>query len=64
MTRLKISQNAAADLQPLDCYFNGQIKSFLRARYHCVALDELDIDLHERNNIIRLISRMHNQLSV
>ena len=53
---LQIPQNSIADLQPLDCYFNRQIKNFLKASYHRVALDELDIHLHERNNIIRLVN--------
>ncbi|CAF4497539.1 unnamed protein product [Didymodactylos carnosus] len=63
VTRLQIPQNTTDELQPVDCYFNRQIKSFLKACYHRVALDELDIHLHERNNIIRLASLMHNQLS-
>ena len=60
---LFIPQNTTDELQPLNCYFNRQIKNFLKACYHCVALDELDMHLHERNNIIRLVSLMHNQLS-
>ena len=64
VTRLQVPQNTTDELQPLDCYFNRQIKNFLKARNHRVALDELDIHLHERNNTIRLVSLMHNQLSV
>ena len=63
VTRLQISQNTTDELQPPDCYFNRQIKNFLKACYHLVALGELDIHLHERNNTIRLVSLMHNQLS-
>jgi hypothetical protein len=63
VTRLQIPQNTTADLQPIDCYFNRQIKNFLIVCYHRVALNELDIHLHERNNIIRLVSFTHNQLS-
>ncbi|CAF4354128.1 unnamed protein product [Didymodactylos carnosus] len=63
VTRSQIPQNTTDELQPQDCYFTRQIKSFLKACYHRVALDELDMHLHERNNIIRLASLMHNQLS-
>ena len=63
VTRLQILQNTTDELQSLDCYFNRQIKNFLKTCYHRLALDELDIHLHERNNIIRLVSLMHNQLS-
>ena len=63
VTRLQIPQNTTDELQPLDCCFNRQIKNFLKACYHRVAFDGLDIHLHERNNIIRLVSLMHNQLS-
>ena len=63
VTRLQMPQNTTDEIQPLGCYFNGQVKNFLKACYHRVALNELDIHLHEQNNIIRLVSLMHNQLS-
>ena len=59
--RLQMPQNTTDELQPLDCCFNRQIKNFLKACYHGVASDQLDIHLHERNNIIHLVSLMHNQ---
>ncbi|CAF1380908.1 unnamed protein product [Didymodactylos carnosus] len=63
VTRLQIPQNTTDQLQLLDCYFNRQIKNFLKACYNRMALDELDIHLHQWNNIIRLVSLLHNQLS-
>ena len=61
--RLQFSRNTTNDLQPLDHFFNRQIKNFLKMCYSHVALDELDIPLHQRNNIIHLVSLLHNQLS-
>jgi hypothetical protein len=39
------------------------MKIFIKRLYHHVALEQIDINLWERNNIIKLISLAHNQLS-
>lgn len=48
---------------PVDCFYNRQLKNFVKTVYDCVALDQLDIPLYQRNNIIKLVSLMHDQLS-
>lgn len=60
--RIQIPQHTTDEIQPLDRYFNHQLKNFVKALYHHVALDEIDCNLYERNNIIRLVSLVHNQL--
>jgi hypothetical protein len=49
-------------IQPLDVFVNRQMKVIPRRLYDRVLLDELDINISERNNIIRLMSLTHNQL--
>ena len=60
--RIQIPQHTTSDIQPLDKYYNRQMKNFLKRLYNRVALDQLDISLYERNNIIKLVSLLHNQL--
>jgi hypothetical protein len=38
------------------------MKSFVKALCHQVVIDEIDYNLYERNNIIGLVSLVHNQL--
>lgn len=60
--RIQIPQHTTDEIQPLDRYSNHQLKNFVKVLYHHVALDEIDSNLYERNNIIRLVSLIHNQL--
>ena len=39
-----------------------QMKNFIKRLYNHVVLDEIPINLYERNNIIKLVSLVHNQL--
>ena len=50
-------------IQPLDVYFFRQWKLFAKKLYNAVQLSQSDVDLHARNNIIKLQSLIHNQLS-
>ncbi|CAF2120193.1 unnamed protein product [Rotaria magnacalcarata] len=63
LTRIQIPQKTTNELQPLDVYYNRQMKNFIKKIYSRVNLDEIPIHMHERNNIIKIVSLVHNQLS-
>jgi hypothetical protein len=63
VVRLEIPKKTTSELQPLDCFYNRQMKNFIKKLYNRVALDKIDIHLYERNNIIKLVSLMHDQLA-
>ena len=50
-------------VQPLDCFFFRQYKNIARRIQNRVNLDNIDIDMKHRNNIITLHSLIHNQIS-
>jgi len=61
--RLEIPWKTTSKIQPLDVFFNRQWKVIARKVYERILLDEIDIHLAQRNNIIRLQSLIHNQVS-
>ena len=63
ITRIQIPQTTTYDLQSLNAYYNRQTKNFIKRIYNRVALDEIRINMYERNNIIKIVSLVHNQLS-
>ena len=60
--RLEIPKHTTAQIQPLDVFYNNQHKYIARRIFDRVQLDELDVNLNERNNIIRCQSLVYNQL--
>ena len=50
-------------IRPLDVYFNRQYKLIARKMYDYVRLYGIEINLAQRNNIIRMNSLIDNQLS-
>ncbi|CAF3058441.1 unnamed protein product [Rotaria sp. Silwood2] len=49
-------------IQPLDVYYNRQYKMILRRIFDYVRLDDIHINLAERNNVIKLHSLVNSQM--
>ena len=60
--RLEIPSKTTPKIQSLDVFFNRQYKVIAHRVYDLVILDDINIHLTERNNVIRLHSLIHNQL--
>ncbi|XP_025160400.1 uncharacterized protein LOC112589848 [Harpegnathos saltator] len=63
ITTMIIPKGTTGKIQPLDVYGFRIWKNFAKRFSDIVLLLESDINLHERNNIIKLQSLIHNQLS-
>lgn len=62
-TFLRIPPRCTSLIQPLDVYFFRFWKMIAKRIYNEVALHEWEIELKDRNQIIKLHSLIHNQLS-
>ena len=63
MKRIIIPKHTTDELQPLDKYFNRQMKNFLETLYNGLSLDQIAINMAERNGIIKLVSLVYDQMS-
>ncbi|XP_071572277.1 uncharacterized protein [Temnothorax nylanderi] len=63
ITTMIIPKGTTGKIQPLDVYGFRIWKNFAKRFSDTVLLLESNINLHERNNIIKLQSLIHNQLS-
>jgi hypothetical protein len=61
--RLAIPKKTTDRIQPLDVFYNRQMKSIIRHAYDPVILDQLPVAMSARDNIIRLVSLTHSQTS-
>ena len=61
--RLEIPRRTTSLIHLLDVYLNRQYKVIARKLYDYVRLHQVDINLAERNNIIKINLLIHNQLS-
>ncbi len=61
--RMQIPPKTTGDIQPLDRYFFRQWKYLKQKICDRIAIDRIDIDITSRNNILKMHSSIHNQLS-
>ena len=61
--QLQIPPKTTGDIQPLDRYFFRQWKYIKQKICDRLAIDEIDIDITARNNILKMHSLIHNQLT-
>lgn len=60
---LTIPKRTTGMVQPLDVYGFRVWKAFVKTFSDQILLQNVDTDLHQRNNIIKLQSLVHNQLA-
>lgn len=60
---LRIPPKKTSIIQPCDVFFFRIWKNFVRKFSDRVLLDDLKLNLHDRNNILKVQSLVHNQFS-
>jgi len=60
--RLQIPPKTTYKIQPLDVYFFRQYKIFTGLISGRIVLDQINLDLKNRNNLLRMHSLVYNQL--
>ena len=62
-TRLRIPEGATPTTQPLDVFYNRQYKGVFTKFYNHVSTQGLNINLYQRDHIIKLHSLVHHQFA-
>lgn len=61
--RMQIPPKTTGEIQPLDRFFFRQWKYLKQKLCDRIAIDRIDIDITSRNNVLKMHSLIHNQLS-